>query len=271
MNLADTTLNILMDDRLVHSRTAFVHLFINKKRGPTNMSLRFLFVFLSIGLIVCSCEAQDNSLGSIQKPSLTDDTKAESAALASRGYTPLFNGTDLAGWRNPYPHGEAKVVNGEIHLLADKKFFLVTEKKYTDFRLSIDIHLPEGKANSGVMFRCHVDEKAKKKVFGYQAECDGSDRRWSGGFYDESRRGWIWPSTKGRSPAQFLEHEAESKAIFATPAIANALNRNGWNRYVVTCVKDLITIELNGVQTVRFRDATDAMGFIGIQKNGEKG
>ncbi|WP_322975286.1 family 78 glycoside hydrolase catalytic domain [Aporhodopirellula aestuarii] len=191
--------------------------------------------------------------------------------MISRGYTPLFNGKDLTGWRNPYPFGEAKVVDGEIHLLADKKFFLVTEKKYSDFRVSVEIHLPEGPANSGVMFRCHVDPDADKKVFGYQAECDGSDRRWSGGFFDEARRGWIWPSTPGRSEKQFLEHETQSKAAFATPIIANALNRNGWNRFEITCVKDLITIELNGIQTVRFRDTTDASGFIGIQHHGEEG
>ncbi|WP_235033274.1 family 78 glycoside hydrolase catalytic domain [Rubripirellula obstinata] len=191
--------------------------------------------------------------------------------MVSRGYTPLFNGEDLSGWRNPYSHGEAKVVDGEIHLLGDKKFFLVTEKKYSDFRVSVEIHLPEGPANSGVMFRCHVDEDAKKKVYGYQAECDGSDRKWSGGFYDESRRGWIWPSTKGRSKDQFLAHSAESKAAFADPTVANALNRNGWNRFEITCINDLIKIEINGVQTALFRDATDASGYIGIQHHGEKG
>lgn len=208
---------------------------------------------------------------SITLPVLADDGQAGFDEMVSRGYTPLFNGTDLNGWRNPYPYGDAKVVGQEIHLLADKKFFLVTEKPYSDFRLSVEIHLPEGEANSGVMFRCHVDESAKKKVYGYQAECDGSDRRWSGGLYDESRRGWIWPSTEGRSTDQFLQHSEESKQFFADPRVRDALNRNGWNRFEITCVKDLITIELNGIQTVRFRDATDASGFIGIQHHGEKG
>jgi hypothetical protein len=244
---------------------------IRNKEQARTMTIRFLIAFLVVALVAVGSQAQESSVTSILKSSLGSGGDAEFAAMASRGYQPLFNGTDLTGWRNPYPHGEAKIVDGEIHLLADKKFFLVTEKKYTDFRLSVDIHLPEGKANSGVMFRCHVDKNVKKKVFGYQAECDGSDRRWSGGFYDESRRGWIWPSTEGRSTDQFVKHEAESKAAFANPTIANALNRNGWNRYVITCVKDLITIELNGVQTVRFRDATDATGFIGIQHHGEKG
>ena len=236
----------------------------------TSHSLGSVFLLL-LAFTAQYTDAQEISQTSLGKPFLETDAKAGFESLLSRGYSPLFNGKDLSGWRNPYPYGEATVVDSEIHLLASDKFFLVTEKTYADFRLSVDIHLPEGPANSGVMFRCHVDEEARKKVYGYQAECDGSDRRWSGGLYDESRRGWIWPSTQGRSPEQFLEHEEESKAFFKQPAIANALNRNGWNRFVVTCVKDLITIELNGIQTVRFRDATDASGFIGIQHHGEKG
>ncbi len=235
------------------------------------MKSRTILFLLAAILTASTCTAQDSSIESILKPVASVDGKLEFESMLSRGYTPLFNGQDLSGWRNPYKHGEASVVDGEIHLLADKKFFLVTEKKYSDFRLSVEIHLPEGKSNSGVMFRCHVDEAAKKKVFGYQAECDGSDRRWSGGLYDESRRGWVWPSTEGRSEDQFLEHAEESKAFFKQPEIADALNRNGWNRFVITCIKDLIMIEVNGVQTTRFRDTTDASGYIAIQHHGEKG
>ena len=236
------------------------------------MPQRIAFLILSLFVAVPLVHSQDDMAARISKPTDFLGGRAGFDAMISKGYTPLFNGKDLTGWRNPYPHGEAKVVDGEIHLLADNKFFLVTDKEYTDFRVSVEIHLPKGPANSGVMFRCHVDDDApKKKVYGYQAECDGSDRRWSGGFFDESRRAWIWPSTPGRSRKQFLEHEEESKAEFASPAIANALNRDGWNRFEVTCVKDLIRIEVNGVQTVRFRDATDAKGFIGIQHHGENG
>lgn len=239
------------------------------------MKLKLLFTLLTCvlttALTTAACSAQDTSISSVLRPVIAEDGNIEFETMVSRGYTPLFNGSDLSGWRNPYPHGEAKIVDGEIHLTADKKFFLVTERRYTNFRVSVEIHLPEGEANSGVMFRCHVDSQATKKVFGYQAECDGSDRRWSGGFYDEARRGWIWPSTAGRSLDQFLKHEQESKAFFAQPEIAGALNRNGWNRFEITCIQDLITISLNGIETVRFRDATDASGFIGIQHHGEKG
>lgn len=188
--------------------------------------------------------------------------------MVELGYTPLFNGVDLTGWRNPYDWGTAKVVGHEVHLTADRKFFLVTERKYSDFRLMVEIKLPEGEANSGVMFRCHVEPN---KVFGYQAECDGSDRRWSGGLYDEGRRGWIWPSKQGRSKDEFLEYEEESQAHFATPEIRGALQRDGWNRYIVQCRGDRISIELNGVKVTHLRDKTDAEGSIGIQHHGEDG
>ncbi|WP_419195140.1 family 78 glycoside hydrolase catalytic domain [Novipirellula herctigrandis] len=213
----------------------------------------------------------DPSVAGLLKPMVDPDGNDGFKAMLSRGYMPLFNGKDLSGWRNPYPHGNAKVVDGEIHLTADNKFFLVTEKKYGDFRVSVEIHLPDGEANSGVMFRCHVDPNRDKKVFGYQAECDGSERRWSGGLFDEARRRWIWPSTKGRSEDRFLSHEKESKAAFAEPAIRDALNRNGWNRFEITCIGDQIRIEVNGVQTVNLRDETDKVGFIGIQHHGEEG
>lgn len=235
------------------------------------MITRLLTSIFATAMLASAGVALDPATESILKPQIEPNGASGFDAMLSRGYTPLFNGKDLSNWRNPYPFGEAKVVDGEIHLLADQKFFLVTKEKYGDFRLSAEIHLPEGEANSGLMFRCHVDEDAKKKVFGYQAECDGSDRKWSGGFYDESRRGWIWPSTKGRSEDQFLVHEKVSKAAFADEKIANALNRNGWNRFVVTCIEDRITIELNGVPTVAFRDAKDAEGYIGLQHHGEEG
>lgn len=181
----------------------------------------------------------------------------------------LFNGKNLDGWKNPYEWGEAKVVDGEIHLTASKKFFLVTEKTYDDFIFEGEVMLPEGKANSGFMFRCHVEPN---KVYGYQAEVDGSERRWSGGLYDEGRNGWLWPSQKGRTkvPAA-LEHEAESKAHFAKPEVAGALDRLGWNKYRITAKGDSIKIEVNGTVTTEYKDKTDASGHLGIQHHGEKG
>ena len=170
-------------------------------------------------------------------------------------------GDDLSNWTNPYTYGESKLVDGEIHLTAEKKFFLATKESFGDFVFEAEIHLPEGKANSGIMFRCHVEPN---KVFGYQAECDGSDRKWSAGLYDEGRRGWIWPSKKG-------ENKDSSQAHFKKPEIAGALKRNGWNLYRITCKGSKIKIELNNVLITELEDKTDASGPFAIQHHGEKG
>ena len=175
--------------------------------------------------------------------------------------TALFNGKDTSGWRNPYEWGEVKVVDGEIHLSAEKKFFLVTEKKYSDFIFEGEVHLPEGAANSGFMYRCHVEPN---KVYGYQAEVDGSERRWSGGLYDEGRRAWLWPAKEG-------DKKEVSNAHFKKPEVQNALKRNDWNKYTITCKGNQISINVNGVVTTSFEDDTDAEGHIAIQHHGEDG
>lgn len=175
------------------------------------------------------------------------------------GFAPLFDGTTMAGWRNPYDWGKIEVVNGEIHLMGDKKFFVVTEKAYSDFVFEGEILLPPGKANSGFMFRAHVQPN---KVFGYQAEVDGDEnRKWSGGLYDEGRRMWFISPVKG---------DKESEAAFRARA-GDAFKRNDWNTYRITCKGSKLKIEVNGVTTTDVEDATDASGVIAIQHHGEKG
>lgn len=177
----------------------------------------------------------------------------------SEGFVALFDGKTMDGWHNPYEWGEIKVVDGEIHLDGDRKFFVVTEKKYGDFVFEGDVLLPEGTANSGFMFRAHAEPG---KVYGYQAEVDGdTNRMWSGGLYDEGRRQWFVSPIKG---------DKESEAAFRKRA-GDTFKRNDWNTYRITCVGDQIKIEVNGVVTSEFTDSKDASGVIGIQHHGEKG
>jgi len=192
------------------------------------------------------------------------------------GFTPLFDGKTLEGWKNPYEWGTAEVIDGEIHLTGDKKFFLVTEKTYGDFIFEGDVLLPEGKANSGFMFRAHVEPN---KVFGYQAEVDGDPvRKWAGGLYDESRRMWfISPRNlkpkKDASAEEIAANDAANKESIAAfrERAGDAFKRNDWNTYRITCKGSKLKIEVNGVVTTDVEDSTDASGVIGIQHHGEKG
>jgi hypothetical protein len=184
---------------------------------------------------------------------------AMAAEKPSDGLTALFDGKTTQGWHNPYEWGKVEIVDGEIHLTADKKFFLVTEKTYSDFVFEGEVLLPAGTANSGFMFRAHVEPN---KVYGYQCEVDGDPkRRWSGGLYDESRRMWFISPIKG---------DAASEAAFKARA-GDTFKRDEWNTYRITCKGHKITIEVNGVITTEIEDDQDAAGVIGIQHHGEKG
>ncbi|MFC2115088.1 DUF1080 domain-containing protein [Bacteroidota bacterium] len=170
----------------------------------------------------------------------------------------LFDGKTLNGWTNPYDRGEATVVDGEIHLQADDKFFLCTEKTYSDFVFEGEVKLPEGKSNSGFMFRCHVKPN---KVYGYQAEVDPTERAWSGGLYDEARRKWLHPVTPNDSPSAD-EFREKTRGSF---------KRYDWNVYRIQAEGTRLRIWVNDVLCTDYVDDMDAEGYIGLQHHGEDG
>ncbi len=183
--------------------------------------------------------------------------KALAAESADIPWKVLFDGNTLEGWGNPYDWGKAWAEDDEICLQADRKFFLVAEGAYRDFIFEGEIKLPEGPSNSGFMFRCH---RERNRVYGYQAEVDPSDRQWSGGLYDEGRRGWLNPRNSDANSAKaFVEHTK------------GAFKRYDWNRYRIHCVGPSLRIYVNGILTTDYIDTTDREGHIAIQHHGEAG
>ena len=104
-------------------------------------------------------------------------------------------------------------------------------------------------------------KKENGTLFGYQAEVDGSDRKWSGGLYDEGRRGRIHP----KKPIENIYNKYNWKDVRK-----NAFKRNEWNRYKIRCVDDHIQIWVNDIKTTDLKDSTDKNGYIAIQHHGEK-
>lgn len=188
-------------------------------------------------------------LFSIVLPSLLCMAVASTSAAEGTGdFVPLFDGKTTEGWIKPFDWGEAWVKDGTIHLKGDKKFFLVTEKTYKNFELEAEVFCPEG-GNSGIQFRCHYEPN---KLWGYQAEVDTKPRQWSGGIYDEGRRGWLVK----------LEGQPEKQAAF----------KNGeWNKYRILAEGDHIQVWVNEIQTTDFHDSEDAEGHVAIQHHGEDG
>lgn len=92
---------------------------------------------------------------SAQKPA--DNTL--SANEKSEGFTLLFNGKDLSGWRSPLkqtpPQKGWEVIDGMLHVLdsasGGKSGDLLTVKQFKFFELVFDFKITEG-ANSGVKY-----------------------------------------------------------------------------------------------------------------------
>ncbi|HSF56184.1 MAG TPA: DUF1080 domain-containing protein, partial [Algoriphagus sp.] len=149
------------------------------------------------------------------------------------GWKNLFNGKDLTGWKAIAGTAKYNVVNGEIVGVSEKgspNTFLVTEEKYGDFILELELKVEDLTSNSGVMVRGQFDPAArdgKGLVFGYQIEADPSERAWTGGVYDEARRGWLYP-------------------LDLNPAAKTAFKMGQYNHYRIEMIGGEIKTWVNG-------------------------
>lgn len=167
----------------------------------------------------------------------------------SQKWQNLFNGKDLSGWKQLNGQAKYEVVNGEIvgtTVSNQPNSFLTTEKNYGDFILELELWV-DPSMNSGVQIRSESKaDYSNGRVHGYQVEIDPSDRQFSGGIYDESRRGWLYP----------LDINPQGKAAF---------KNNQWNKYRVECIGNSIRTWVNGVPTANVVDAMTLSGFIALQ------
>lgn len=161
----------------------------------------------------------------------------------------LFDGKSLKGWIQRNGNAEYKAEDGCIvgaTVLNTPNSFLCTKKDYTDFILELEF-LVDPDMNSGIQIRSNSSPDYKNgRVHGYQVEIDPSSRAWSGGIYDEGRRGWLYP----------LKDNPEARKAF----------RHGeWNHYRIEAIGDRIRTWVNGVPAADLRDDMTSTGFIALQ------
>jgi hypothetical protein len=165
------------------------------------------------------------------------------------GWTTLFNGKDFSGFKQlngqaPYRVEDGMMVGKSVP--AQPNSFMATEAEYGDFILEFDV-LCDPAVNSGVQFRSlSLPDYNNGRVHGYQCEIDPSDRAWSGGIYDEARRGWLVTLT-------------DNKAGQA------AYKKTDWNHYRIEAIGHSIRVWLNGVNTANLLDSETPSGFIAFQ------
>jgi sugar phosphate isomerase/epimerase len=170
-----------------------------------------------------------------------------SCALQAQEWTQLFNGKDLKGWKKLNGKAPFAVKDGAIVGIATGTHtFLCTEKEYGDFILEFEFKVDDG-LNSGVQFRSESKKAYQDgRVHGYQFEIDPSDRRWSGGVYDEARRGWLY-------------------SLSANINAKSALRHGDWNTARIEAVGNSIRTWINGYSCTNLWDDMTLTGFIGLQ------
>lgn len=173
-------------------------------------------------------------------------------AQKQNGFTNLFDGKTLTGWKKVVGNGEYAAEGNAIvgtSVAQSPNTFLVTEKEYGDFILEMDVKVEDTVSNSGVQFRSHYDangNNGKGQVYGYQCEEDPAARKWSGGIYEEGRRGWLYPVT-------------------LNPAAQNAFKTGEYNHYKIEAIGNEIKTWVNNIAVAYLIDSVSPRGFIGLQ------
>jgi hypothetical protein len=160
---------------------------------------------------------------------------------------PLFPDRSIKGWHIVGGTAEFTMRDGVLTGSGTdtRNAFLVSPRNYGDFVLDLELRIDEG--NSGIQIRSQVrEDEGSKSLVGYQVEIDPTPRAWSGGIYDEGRRGWLFD----------LEgNEAARKAFKA----------GEWNRYVIECRGPWFRTWVNGVPAANGVDIMDEDGRIAFQ------
>lgn len=168
---------------------------------------------------------------------------------AQSGWQNLLTGNNLDGWEVLGGDAEYSVEDGVIIGEAvpnSPNSFLTTREHYGDFILEYEVYL-DSQLNSGVQIRSHSNASYRNgRVHGYQVEIDPSARAWSGGIYDEARRGWLYP----------LSRNEQARSAFRVAE---------WNHFRVEAIGNTINTWINGVHVSRLVDDMTDSGFIGLQ------
>ncbi|MGD1957494.1 MAG: DUF1080 domain-containing protein [Fulvivirga sp.] len=167
-------------------------------------------------------------------------------ATYAQEWKSIFNGKDLSGWVLKGGEAEFKVIEGAIVGTArinTPSTYLCTEKKYDDFILEFEVYL-SNELNAGVQFRS--DERNNGEVYGYQCEIDPKKRKWTGGIYDQGRKGWLYPLSRNEGAR-------------------DAFQMGRWNKFRIEAYGNQLNTYVNGTQCSRLVDDQSSDGFIGLQ------
>src|ERR1051325_5327060 len=187
-------------------------------------------------------------------------------AQTEAGFKSLFNGQDLTGWAGRPNHWS--VEEGAITGMTTKENpaqgnnFLIAKSGDTnliveDFEIRFSYKFSSDAGNSGLQYRSK--DKGNFVVNGYQGDFEVGST-YSGILYEEGGRGIlaqrgqkvVIKEVDGKTKIEPVGSVGNSKDIQA------AINKNGWNEYVIIAKGNHLQHFINGKQTVDVIDEQDS-------------
>ncbi len=182
--------------------------------------------------------------------------QSSQAAEIEKGFVPLFNGKDLAGWNTTgnWIVEEGGTASNRVVALHPrpgergwKRYdaYLTTARQYKDFVLDLEFKIGKG-GNSGVFLR--VGDPKSQVDSGFEVQI---------------------LDTHGKDPVG--PHDCGGVIGTAAPSKNMAKPAGQWNRYVITCQGVRLKVELNGQQIIDIELDKSALknrppkGHIGFQ------
>jgi hypothetical protein len=197
------------------------------------------------------------------------------------GFTPLFNGRDLTGWKVPAgDNGHWRVVDGAIDYDAESEAAgdkaLWSEKSFGDFVLRMDWRIKSTPYVNPNVFILKPDG-------GHKKDADGKDIRLSVPDSDSGvyLRGaskaqvniWAWPAGSGEVYGYRTDDKMPPEVRAAvTPARHADRDIGQWNTFEITMRGDRLTVVLNGIEVITRAQlpGVAARGPIALQHHGAK-
>jgi hypothetical protein len=200
---------------------------------------------------------------------------------AQGGFTPLFNGRDLAGWKVPAgDNNHWRVVDGVIDYDAESQAAgdkdLWSEKSFGDFVLRVDWRI---KATPFVNPNVYI----LKPDGGHKKDADGKDIKLavpdsdSGIFLRGTSKAqvniWAWPAGSGEVYGYRTDAAMPAEVRAGVTPKRNADRDIGqWNTFEITMRGDRLTVVLNGIEVITNAQLPGVAprGPIALQHHGSK-
>ncbi len=214
------------------------------------------------GYICLEAEGSEAHFRNIRIQELPDtNPPADVVAMEAEGFRPVYNGLDLRGWKQVkgndghwQPNDWRLEYDGKSEAKGEDRH-LWTEKDYHNFILIVDWRLPREPVVEEVPVILPdgsqaVDKSGKGITVAVQDA--GDSGIYLRGTSKCQLNIWNWPVGSGEIWGYRTDKDMPADVRRAATPILNADNPVGkWNRFKITLIDDVITVELNGKIVIR--------------------